>query len=309
MDQSTKDETMGMPIIQESNQEQSENEKPSLLPKHSPPPSPINNLMALESNREEAPSPDPESSVRHEHEHDELRKLEINSIQTLALKEEEEPRHSSYGPRVKRYLSNSQSREKPADMGSTVSRFSGFSTGLSPSYNATMRSLEIKDRARVLPPLNLSKFVLQYQSPESPLSTALISLSEKVQRVLEPLFSSYPFQMSLFSTLASLKSSVTKHMSTVLAPPPSQPPPEVCSDWEPDRMMEFFMKYQPRYRAVKPAALTSQEGLALKRYRNCVYFGGMKDGKKHGCGVVVYFGKGGMVFEGRFQAELKIEGA
>jgi hypothetical protein len=68
------------------------------------------------------------------------------------------------------------------------------------------------------------------------------------------------------------------------------------------------MSYQPRYKTLKNAKLMSQEGLSVKRYKNCAYLGGIKAGKKDGYGVVLYFGKNGATFEGKFLMDDRIEG-
>lgn len=39
-----------------------------------------------------------------------------------------------------------------------------------------------------------------------------------------------------------------------------------------------------------------QSELALKKYKNCVYFGGIRDGRKQGYGILMYFGKNACIF-------------
>lgn len=46
--------------------------------------------------------------------------------------------------------------------------------------------------------------------------------------------------------------------------------------------------------------------MALKKYKNCVYFGGIDNGKKEGSGVLAYFSK--KKFEGIFVHDLKKKG-
>lgn len=42
----------------------------------------------------------------------------------------------------------------------------------------------------------------------------------------------------------------------------------------------------------------------MKKYKNCVYFGSMNNGKKDGAGVVYYYS--GKIFEGTFENDQKI---
>lgn len=44
----------------------------------------------------------------------------------------------------------------------------------------------------------------------------------------------------------------------------------------------------------------------LKKYKNCCYYGPVKDGKKHGFGYLHYFS--GRFFEGLFENDQKIKG-
>lgn len=44
----------------------------------------------------------------------------------------------------------------------------------------------------------------------------------------------------------------------------------------------------------------------LKKYKNCAYFGPIKDGKKNGFGYLHYFS--GRFFEGLFRMDQKVEG-
>ena len=53
-------------------------------------------------------------------------------------------------------------------------------------------------------------------------------------------------------------------------------------------MTQFFTKYEPIY--VNPNSIDSKSKLiTLKKYKNCVYFGPMNNGKKDGAGVVYYY--------------------
>jgi hypothetical protein len=75
-------------------------------------------------------------------------------------------------------------------------------------------------------------------------------------------------------------------------------PTELLADWSPEKMTEYFMKHKLRSKLQQ--MINSQPELALKKYKNCVYFGGIKDNNKQGYGVLMYFGRGGSSFEGLF---------
>ena len=49
-----------------------------------------------------------------------------------------------------------------------------------------------------------------------------------------------------------------------------------------------------------------KQTVGLKKYKNCVYFGGMTSGRKEGEGILVYYT--GKKFEGVFANDLKNRG-
>ena len=49
-----------------------------------------------------------------------------------------------------------------------------------------------------------------------------------------------------------------------------------------------------------------KQAIGLKKYKNCVYFGGMNSGRKEGEGILVYYT--GKRFEGVFSNDLKSRG-
>lgn len=49
--------------------------------------------------------------------------------------------------------------------------------------------------------------------------------------------------------------------------------------------------------------LTEQPAVALKKYKNCLYFGGMKGSTKEGYGLLIHFS--GKRYEGEFKDDLK----
>lgn len=59
---------------------------------------------------------------------------------------------------------------------------------------------------------------------------------------------------------------------------------------------------------VNQQMINSQPELALKKYRNCAYFGGIRENSKQGYGLLLYFGKGGTSFEGLFNNDEKVHG-
>jgi hypothetical protein len=46
--------------------------------------------------------------------------------------------------------------------------------------------------------------------------------------------------------------------------------------------------------------------LTLKKYKNCVYFGHLSNGRKSGDGIIYYFS--GKIFEGKFVNDQKVYG-
>ena len=60
---------------------------------------------------------------------------------------------------------------------------------------------------------------------------------------------------------------------------------------------------------MKKLALPNEEGsqtIILKKYKNCVYYGPIKNSKKHGFGYLHYFS--GKFYEGLFEEDQKING-
>ena len=53
------------------------------------------------------------------------------------------------------------------------------------------------------------------------------------------------------------------------------------------------------------AEIITQQGLpvAIKKYKNCIYYGSINQNKKDGYGILVYFT--GKIFEGKFSNDVK----
>lgn len=47
-------------------------------------------------------------------------------------------------------------------------------------------------------------------------------------------------------------------------------------DWDEDRMKRYFVSYQPSSAELSHKMITEQSTVALKKYKNCLYFGGVK---------------------------------
>lgn len=143
--------------------------------------------------------------------------------------------------------------------------------------------------------MELSKTVLRYRDGNSPLVLQLDSLVEKIGSVLEKRLLSYPFEIRLLSQFVGLRNTIRKYVAS-LVNLQQREPYELESDITPDKMTDFFMDYVPRSRLVNQQMINSQPELALKKYRNCAYFGGIQDNSKQGYGVLLYFGKGASSF-------------
>lgn len=81
------------------------------------------------------------------------------------------------------------------------------------------------------------------------------------------------------------------------------------SDWKQDQLAEFYSNYEPIL-VCKPENNSSQDKgktpIILKKYKNCVYYGPILNGKKHGFGYLHYFS--GRFYEGLFEEDQKTEG-
>lgn len=60
-------------------------------------------------------------------------------------------------------------------------------------------------------------------------------------------------------------------------------------DWEEERLKRYFVDYQPSSAELSHKMITEQPTVALKKYKNCLYFGGMKGSNKEGYGVLIHF--------------------
>ena len=79
------------------------------------------------------------------------------------------------------------------------------------------------------------------------------------------------------------------------------------SEWKQEELTKFYNNYQQIL--LKKLSLPNEEGsqtIILKKYKNCVYYGPIKNSKKHGFGYLHYFS--GKFYEGLFEEDQKING-
>jgi len=70
-------------------------------------------------------------------------------------------------------------------------------------------------------------------------------------------------------------------------------------------LKSYFLNYRLCSRSITLESIGKQN-IGLKKYKNCVYFGGMNAGRKEGEGILVYYN--GKRFEGVFVNDLKSRG-
>lgn len=70
-------------------------------------------------------------------------------------------------------------------------------------------------------------------------------------------------------------------------------------------MKTYFLEYKLCNKFITLESL-SKQNIGLKKYKNCVYFGGINAGRKEGEGILVYYT--GRRFEGIFTNDLKSRG-
>lgn len=61
------------------------------------------------------------------------------------------------------------------------------------------------------------------------------------------------------------------------------------ANWDGDKLKRYFVDYQPSSAELSHKMITEQPTVALKKYKNCLYFGGMNKNIKEGYGVMIHF--------------------
>ena len=77
---------------------------------------------------------------------------------------------------------------------------------------------------------------------------------------------------------------------------------DLKSDFNGEQLMNFFESYVPES-DLSMLEIHRSVSLKMKRYKDCVYYGELLNGKRHGKGVMVYHN--GRVYEGLWESDFK----
>jgi hypothetical protein len=117
--------------------------------------------------------------------------------------------------------------------------------------------------------------------------------------LVEKVLNASAYRLSLYDSLESIKLKMESYLERRLNLAnfnTEKPTPE----WSQEQFMAYFGNYQKIYLQEQEAQV--HRPYTLKKYKNCVFFGRMIDGKKDE-GILHYFN--GRTFEGRFKDDQK----